>query len=379
MLTIEVVSSRDDIREFVDLPPRIYAGLKGFESPLLADRNMLLNPAQSTFWKRACVCYWLARIEGKAVGRISAQVDSSVPVGIDKGAGMFGCLDAVDDRDVISALIGFAEQWLFAQNCTSMFGPCTLDMNSEPGLLIEGADEPPITLCPWHPPYLRDHMEELGFRKLRDLHNWRLDLVRAPPSSADGRLRLADRLPNLRIRHPTRSSYAHDIQLLCNIYNDGWQDNWGFVPLTPADLAGLDQLMKWFVPREAFKIVELAGKPVAVMLLIPNLYELTHGLGPKPGITGWILLLWRVMTHRFRSGKIIVFGIVRDLQRTMLGSAVAALLIDELIAGQAVLKGEWVEAGWVLENNSALIQILHRFKFQRNRTFRVYGRSIAVV
>lgn len=376
MIEIRPASDRTDLRAFIDLPPRIYAGQPGFEPPLRLDRDMLLNPKRSAFWQHGQVQYWLAWRDGKAVGRISAQIDTQLPVGIAHGAGMFGSLDAIDDEAVVRGLIGAAEEWLTARGCTSIFGPCTLDMNDEPGLLVAGADQPAMTLCPWHPPYLGQHLERCGYDRLRDLHNWRLELKDRPPLSSTARRRLAERIPGLTSRTPARHSYAQDIAILCDVYNDGWRHHWGFIPLTPLDLDGLDVLMKWFVAPEAFRIIELEGKPVAVMLLIPNMFELIAGLSPSPGPLGWLRLALRALTHRFRSGRIIVVGLVARLQDTVIGSAIAALMVDELIASQAVLKGEWVEAGWVLENNTALIQILERFKFRRNKTFRIYGKTL---
>ena len=377
MLTVDTASTRQDLREFIDIPSKLYADILGFQPPLAADRAMLLDPKQSAFCKRGTARYWIARANGKAVGRISAQFSQYIPVGVEPKSGMFGCLDAIDDAEVLAALIAKAGQWLAAQGFEKMFGPCSLDMNDEPGMLIAGADQPAMTMCPWHPPYLAGHMEKLGFAKLHDLHNWRLDLTRRPPAPQSARHRLANRVPSLTVRHPTRKTYARDIEILCQVYNDGWQDNWGFVPLAPEDLAGLDQLMMWMVPREAFKIVEINGEPVGVMLLVPNLFELTQGLGPRPGPLGWTKLLWRAATHRFRSGRIIVTGVRHRLRGTMVGAAIAALLVDELVAGHSALKGEWVEAGWVLEDNRALIQILERYQFTRNKTFRIYNRALA--
>jgi hypothetical protein len=190
---------------------------------------------------------------------------------------------------------------------------------------------------------------------------------------------LAERIPDLRIRHPDRSSYDDDIQLLCDVYNDGWQDHWGFVPLMPADLDGLDLLMKWLVPRQAFKIAEVAGEAVAVLLLVPNLFELKQGVGGRPSLIGWVRLAWRLITHRFRSGRIIVFGLRKQMQGTVAGSAIAALLVDNLIVDSTALRGEWVEAGWVLEDNHALNQMLEGFNFQPVKKYRIYGRAISII
>lgn len=376
MVNVEPITKRQDLRDFIDLPPKIYAGLPGFESPLRADRDLLLNPRKHASGNQTAVRYWLARIDSRPVGRISAQLASHPHRGIDPNWGMFGCLDAIDNSEVVEALLDAARQWLRAQGCSGLFGPCTLGMNDEPGLLVEGAEQPPMTLSPWHPPYLGRLLEQGNLVKIRDLHNWRLDLTDLPPDAGDGNLRLAERIPNLRIRSADRRNYAKEIQILCDIYNDGWQDNWGFVPLTPADLAGLDQLMKWLLPPEAFRIVEVNQQPVAVILLIPNLFELTKGLGPRPGLMGWLKILLGAWRGRFRSGRIILTGIARHLQGTVKGAAIASLLVDELIAGHAVLKGEWVEAGWVLEDNHALIQILERFHFRRNKVFRLYSQAL---
>lgn len=376
MIRVEQVMQPDQLADFIDLPPKIYGDYPEFEAPLRVDRRLLLDPKHSVFWKRGEASYWVVKIRGRTVGRISAQIDRAPPGHLPAGTGMFGCLDCIDNRAAVAALTAAAERWLTERKCRTMFGPCALDMNNEPGLLIEGFDRPAMTLSPWHPPYLASHLAALGYEKLRDLHNWRLDLDETADLLPERRRRLAERMPELVVRHPTGKSFPADIKAMCDVYNDGWSDHWGFIPLTPADLVGLDQLMKWLVPRDAFKIVELAGRPVATLLLIPNLFELTAGLGPRPGIAGWARLLWRALTHRFRSGRIIIFGIAKDLQGTVAGSAIAALLIDEMIAGQAKLKGQWVEAGWVLENNQSLISILERFQFRRSKTFRLYGKGL---
>jgi hypothetical protein len=364
------------LRAFIDLPARIYSGLDGFEPPLALDRQMMLDPKSSALWKKAKVCYWLAWAGDEPVGRVSAQIESPVPIGLAPSSGGFGCLDAIDDRAVIDGLIETAARWLAEHGCTNMYGPCSLSMNEEPGLLVAGQDQPPMTMTPWHPPYLEAHLADLGFVKLCDLHNWRLDLHETELRQSGVARRFADRIPGLVLRSPQRSTYARDIQILCDVYNDGWQSHWGFVPLTPADLEGLDQLMKWLVPREAFQIVEVRGEPVAVMLVVPNLFELTKALGSRPSPVGWLKLVWRALTHRFESGRIIVFGLVKRMQDTVIGSTVAAMLVDSLIEQQRSLNGRWVEAGWVLENNVRLNRILTTYSFKVNKTFRIYGREI---
>lgn len=378
MVRIEIVTTRKLQKQFYDLPARLYEAFPEYEPPLAIDRKMMLDPRQSATWERASVRYWLAFRGDEPVGRISAQADPAVPVGIDPGTGAFGCLDAIDDGAVVAALVEEARRWLAEQGCTGIYGPCTLTMNEEPGMMIEGHREPAMTMAPWHPPYLPRLIESLGFAKMCDLYNWRLDLAQVGEVLSSASLKLGARIPDLRIRHPEKSSFDDDIRILCDVYNDGWRDHWGFVPLTPRDLEGVDQLMKWLVPPQAFKIVEVKGEPVAVMLVVPNLFELTHSLKSRPSPLGWGRLAWRMLTHRFRSGKIIVFGVIKRLQGSVTGAAIAALLVDQLINDQSSLKGSWIEAGWVLENNRALNQMMKSFNFERVKTFRIYGQAIGI-
>lgn len=377
MIVVEPVTSRQQLKAFIDLPPAIYSGFREYHPPLRFERMLALDDRRSPFWQQGnrC-CYWLARKEGRVVGRISAQIGQVTPVGIAAGSGMFGCLDAIDDAAVIEALLEAARAWLRQQGCGAMFGPCALDFNMEPGLLVEGIDQPPMMMSPWHPPYLGRHLERLGLGKLHDLHYWRIDLHLAPGRARDALLRQSRDIPGLRIRYPDKSSYDADIAILCDIYNDGWRGNWGHLPLTPGDLDGLDLLMRWKVPRRAFKIVELNGTPVAVMLLVPNLFEWFAGLAPRPGPLGWLRLLWRVLTHRFRSGRFIVTGMTSDMQGSVTGAAIMARLIDETIADCMQLRGEWAEAGWILESNTRVVRILERFGFRRNKTFRIFGQNL---
>ncbi|MCL4675295.1 MAG: hypothetical protein KJZ59_04540, partial [Pararhodobacter sp.] len=111
-LTVIPVAGRRALRRFIDLPPLLYRACPGYEPPMRMDRAMLLDPRKGAFFKRGTARYWLAWRDGVPVGRISAQISPDRPVGVPDGAGMFGCLDAIDDPGVVAALIDAAEGWL---------------------------------------------------------------------------------------------------------------------------------------------------------------------------------------------------------------------------------------------------------------------------
>jgi hypothetical protein len=377
-VVIEPVNTAAALREFIALPVQLYQGLTGYVPPLTMDRRGFLDPKKAPLFKHGTATYWIARRDGKAVGRISAQIDNAQPSGTFGDAGMFGCLDAIDDGEVVSALVRTAEGWLREQGRTRAFGPCLLSMNEEPGLLVDGHDEPPLIMVPWHPRYLAAHLEACGYAAIRDLHYWRLDHLAERLRFLNERRRPSKLMADLVVRNLNLRDLANDLEIMRLIYNDAWKENWGFVPLGPDDLSGISRDMKPFVKPDYGMIVEKAGRPVGVALILPNLFEITADLGAEPSLVGWAKLGYRTFFHRFSTGRVILLGVLSEFRHSIGGAAIAMAMVDEMIVRFAKRAGgaNWVEAGWVLDNNEALRRLLRQYEFAIVRTLRLYDREI---
>jgi hypothetical protein len=374
-LTISPANSRRDIRAFIDLPPRLYAGQPGYQPPMRMDRALLLDPRKGAFFKQGRVQYWLARRDGALVGRISAQVGQEKAVGMPEGAGMFGCLDSIDDAQVVGALLQAAQDWLREQECSHIYGPMLLDINGEPGLLVEGFEESAMTMTPWHPPYLAAHIEAQGLTKWRDLFGFRMereDLALKPPKKSVNRRQFAV------FRAITPASVVRDVPILRDIYNDGWKENWGFVPITLADFRGLTSVLRPFLSSQTGTVVEVDGTPVAILLVIPNMFELNKGIGATPSPLGWLKLGLRALRFRPTSFRIILLGIGSGFRYNTMEKAALLIKMFESVAIQEItVNMNYLEAGWVLENNTAVLSIVNRAGFKRNRIFRLYGKLLS--
>ena len=376
-LTITPANSRRDIRTFIDLPPVLYAGQPGYQPPLRMDRALLLDPRKGAFFKQGRVQYWLARRGGAVVGRISAQVGQQKANAVPEGAGMFGCLDTVDDGQVVAALMHAAQDWLRAQGCTHIYGPMLLDINGEPGLLIDGFDEPAMSMTPWHPAYLAAHIEALGLTKWHDLFSFRLmhDEQTLKPAKTS-----RNRLPFATFRPITPASVIRDVPVLRDIYNDSWRDNWGFVPITLTDFKGLTSALRPYLPAETGTVAEVDGKPAAILLIIPNMYEISKGIAASPSVLGWLRLGLRALRFRPKSYRIILLGIASEFRYNQLEKAALLIKMFEGATLQKITKTmDYIEAGWVLEDNAAMLGMISRAGFRRNRTFRIYGKPLCPV
>lgn len=368
-LTIDPVRSRAELGEFIRLPREIYQGMPGFVPPLDGERRELIDPKRSPFFTHGRAAYWIARRDGRPVGRISAQIDTVEGPETPPGLGQFGCLDAIDDREVTAALFDTAEGWLRGHGRNQFRGPFVLSINGESGLLIDGQTQRAMTLLPWHPPYLESHVLAAGYRRATKLFSFAVDLKRLSPEKLQqlaAETRRDFSIQSMRLR-----DFKNEMEIARSIYNDGWQKNWGFVPGTAADAAGLARSFWPFLMRDAGFFLSENGAPVAFALSIPNIFDISSDLGGAPSFWGWCKLVWRMRRKRYRSFRLVFIGAKISHHGTGIGKA--ALL--ETIKRLKRYSAEELVCAWVLESNAALIRALQYFGFSAVTTYGLYEKG----
>ncbi|SRR5579885_381186 len=365
-LTIHPVISRAELGEFIRLPRRLYQNMPGYVAPLDMERRELIDPKKAPFFTHGRAAYWIARCDGHAVGRISAQIDDIEGPETPPNLGQFGCLDAIDDREVVAALLRTAEAWLQEKGCCYFRGPFILSINGESGLLIDGQKQPPMVLLPWHPPYLEGHVLAAGYRRATKLFSFALDLRKLNEEKLQ--LLASGVRRDFSIRSMNLRAFKNEMEIARAIYNDGWQRNWGFVPGTAADAAGLARSFKPFLLRDAGFFISENDQAIAFALTIPNVFDISSDLGASPGAVGFVKLLWRIQRRRYRSFRLAFIGGKISHHGTGIGKV--ALL--ETIKRLKRYGAEELTCAWVLESNAALIHALRYFGFSPVMTFGLY-------
>lgn len=369
--TIELVRSRAELRDFITLPRRLYRDMQGYVAPLDMERRELIDPKKSPFFSHGRAAYWIARRDGQAVGRISAQIDDLAGPNTPPDLGLFGCLDAIDDREIVAALLRTAEDWLRAHGRRQIRGPFILSISGESGLLIDGQLEPPMTLMPWHPRYLEQHLLAAGYNRAMRLFSYVLDLTKW--TIEDLQQSVTRNRHNLTIRGMRLDDFGNEMEIARAIYNDGWQNNWGFVPGTEADAKGLAHSFKPFLLPGTSFFISKDNKPIAFALSIPNIFDISADLGAAPSILGWFKLLWRIRQRRYRSFRLVFIGGKAAYHGTGIGITALAETIQRVKTSGA----EGIACAWVLECNSALIRALQKFRFFPKTTYGIYEKSLS--
>ena len=359
---------------FIRLPERLHRDDPAYVAPLHLERRDALT-AKNPFFGHADVQFWLARKDGRDVGRISAQIDHQALSVRPDAAGQFGLLAAEDDPAIFQALISTAEEWLRARGMKRIQGPINLNINEEIGLLVEGFDTPPMLLMGHDKPYVGTRIEEQGYTKERDLYAYLYDITVDLPTAAR---RLIDRpLPKeFRVRQIDFKHYNDEIRIITEIFNDAWLENWGFVPLTEIETDYLAKSLRPLLNPRLVSIVEHNGDPVGFLVCLPNLNEAIRGLNGKLLPFGWAKLLWRLKVTGVKTARVPLMGVKRSAAKGVIGKLLPFLLIDAVRKEAADMGFTHVELSWILEDNLPMRHINESLGGVAYKTYRVYEKAL---
>ena len=366
---------------FCRLPRQLYRGMAGYSAPLDAERwtnfARKFNPHFQSVDSQA----FLARKDGRWVGRIIAQVykDGITPVGASPA--QFGALDATDDPAVVRALTAAAEAWL-AERAAGIpmglvHGPFSPSINSEPGMLVDGFTALPMIFMPWSPPYLPRHLEGCGYGKARDLISYRYAVRESDLESKGSILTRPEWKNRLRIRTLDLKHLESEAAIIMGIFNDAWSSNWGFVPFTLDEFMSVAESLKYLPPPEAGFIVELDGEAPAFGIVLPNLHEIISDMNGKLFPFNLPRVIARVRNHSFKSGRLLLFGIRKALQRKAVGGVITLAFIEELRRRGRGFAIEHIEFGWVLEDNAGMRRPIELSGAEIDKIPRIYEKRLA--
>jgi hypothetical protein len=375
-VTIRKVQGKADRKAFVDFAWEVYKDDPAWVPPLKDEVHGLITPGKNPWFEHARAELWLAERSGKVVGRISAQVDELVQEHMGKGTGQWGMFEALDGQ-AAAALIARAEDWLREQGMTTALGPISLSIWDEPGLEIEGFAEPPTAMMGHHRPEYHPWIQAAGYGKAKDLLTYELDITHWEDPKIDRLIAMGERNPHIRIRMVDKSRFDDEARLILNLLNDAWSGNWGYVPLTEAEIKYAGKKLKPIIFNELVRIAEVDGEPVAFMLTIPDINELTKDLNGELFPFNFIKLLWRLRKPRTGRRRVPLMGVARKLHHSRLASQLAFMMI-EVTRRDAVSKyGARVgEFGWILEDNKGMLSIAQLPGAAINHRYRIFEKAL---
>lgn len=384
MLQVTPAKTKQEFRDFISFAWEVYRDDPNWVPPLISMMKEIFDPKKNPFWEHAEFQNFLARRDGKVVGRITALISGNHNKVHQEQMGFFGFFEVLDDYEAAKALFDAASDWVGARGMTHLRGPANPSVNDEYGLLVDGFDSPPMVMMPHNPPYYADFMERYGFAKAMDLWAYYLDtsifggekVDRLPPKL----LRVVEAVRkryNYTVRPINLKDWDAEVERFKKVYNSAWEKNWGAVAMTDHEITHLANDLKQIMDPDLVLVVEKDGEVVGVSITLPDVCQALLRAYPRPTTwEPWTLLkfLWhfkiRSCIDRMR---VLILGVLESYR----GKGIDALLYYET-AMAALPKGyRSAEMSWILETNEPMNRATRFLGGEVYKTYRIYQKSLS--
>jgi hypothetical protein len=370
--------TRAELRRFFDVADRVYEGDPNWVPPLRDDVALVFSD-KNPFYEHAQIQLFIATKNGCDVGRIAAVLDRAHNELHGEKTSFFGFFESEDDASTANALFDAAAAWGKARDMRNLRGPANPSLNDEAGLLVDGFDSPPVVMMTYNPRYYVSLYEGAGFLKARDLLAYWFELGEKPLerlSRVAGRFR--KREPDIVVRTVSKGGLAKDLPKIREVYNEAWEKNWGFVPMTPAEMDFMAKRLKPLVVEELLWLAEARRpdgtlEPIAFMLMLPDYNVAIAKAGGSLLPLGWLKFLLAI--KKIKTVRVMTLGIklpyrLRGIQSIMMADSLKYLLKKGYTGS---------EVSWLLEDNELVIGSVRLWGGHLYKTYRMYDRPIAAL
>ncbi len=372
-VAVRPVRAAADLHKFIAFPYRLHRGDPQWVPPLRMDMRKALSRRKNPFFQHAEAEYFLAERRGgrsaEVVGRIAAIHNRGHNEFHEDTVGFYGFFESINDQSVADSLFHAAANWLKQRGLTVMRGPVSFSTNDECGLLIDGFDTPPAVLTPYTPPHYVDLTERAGFTKARDLFLYHSVDDQLPERLIRGAKLIAKR-KKITLRSIDMKRFSEEVELIKKVYNSAWERNWGFIPMTEAEIDHLAKDLKPVIVPELVVFAEREGELIGFAVALP---DLNVALKTNPSgrlFPGILKILWKA--RQITRLRIMLLGVVPEYRRYGADALMYHWIWDKGYA----LGYRWGEAGWILEDNTAMNNGLVRMGFERYKTLRLFDRPL---
>lgn len=373
MRRVIAVEGKRALKSFIDFPHSLYKDDPFYVPELYIAQRDMLTPGKHPFHDHSEVKLLLAYDEDQIVGRIAAIKNNNHNLVYGQKEGFFGFFDSINDQGIADMLLNTAVDWLRSQGLTSIIGPTNFSTNETCGLLVDGYDGMPRVMMPYNFPYYLTLLEQYGFNKKVDLRAYYYhgnDYDDRSVGLLEGLQRRLGR-NDIRVRKIDIKNFKQEADALRKVYNQAWDHNLGFVPMTDKEFDHMAKDLKLILDPDFCLVAEKEGKLVAFALAVPDINPVLKTI--KRGRLfpfGFFKLL--SMKRKVKGIRIMVLGVIDGYRKMGIEVCLYAMIIKAFQE-----KGlEYAEASWTLEDNDLINKAIERIKGVPYRTYRILSKSI---
>ncbi len=362
---------------FVHFSWQVYRDDPLWVPPLIRSQLHTLDPQMGPFFRYGEAALFLARRDGRDVGRIAGWINHRANRFLNERAAGFGFFETFDDYEVARALLDAVCDWARGRGMETIRGPYYFSMDDSPGVLIEGLDYPPVLLCGHSPPYYVDLLERYGLVKYRDAYAYWIDLavfngdvVNLPPKI----LRVVEivrRRTGVRIRAMRMEDWDAEVARVMHLINEAMGYMRNHVPMDEREFVHFTEELRHVIDPDLVFLAEIDGQPVGFAATIPDVNRALKDVNGRLFPVGWLRLWWRMRHIDVASLKLLAV-----LEGYRLRGLDSLLYLE---TAQALLrKGyAWLDMSLTAEHNVMINRLVQNLGGQRYKVYRTYYMSLA--
>lgn len=334
--------------------------------PLKIGLEDLLKP-RHPFYETSEIKAWVAIKDKKPIARIMAIINHRYNDYHNQSVGFIGFFDFPNDLDIAQKLINHAEKFFMESGIDKIIGPVNPSTNYECGLLIKGFEDPPQIMMPYNHAYYDDIYSSLGFKKAKDLLAYQFMVDKGMPEVIQKIAKRTEVSQKVNFREVSFKNWDRDINIILNIYNEAWEKNWGFVPMTDKEFFHMAREMKQILDPKLALIANVNDEPAGFILTLPD-YNQLFKLISNGKLLPWGLVTLLTQTKKINRVRTLTLGVREKFRRKGLETL---LYLKSWEAAKARGMQE-AEFSWVLEDNEAMNRPILKMGATPYKTYRLY-------
>jgi ribosomal protein S18 acetylase RimI-like enzyme len=326
-VTIKEVSTKKELKQFIEFPFSLYKNHPYWIPPLLMDEYHTLRRDKNPAFEYCRAKYWLAFKGGKLAGRIAGIISQRYIEKWGNQYARFGWVDFTDDAEVVKALFDTVEKWAREQGMTGIHGPLGFtDMDHE-GMLVEGFEELGTLAAIYNHPYYPKQLDSLGYAKDVDWVEFEVKVPKEIPEKAGRVEKIVIQKTGVRVLEARKAKellpYARQ---MFEVLNQAFASIYAFVPLTEKQInMYVKQYFSFILPDYTKILLDSDNKVAGFVIGMPSLSRALQKCQGRLFPFGFIHLL-KAVSKKNKQIDLYLGAIRPDLQ----GKGADALLMTEM-------------------------------------------------
>ena len=374
MVTIVEVTTKEQLKRFVDYPNQLYKDVPQFVPATydddMSDWDKKKNPAFA-YCDARC---WLAMRGEEIVGRIGAILSKKSNEKWNTRRLRFTQVDFIDDAEVVDALFATVENWARQLGCTEVHGPLGFTDLDREGMLVEGFDRRSCFFTYYNHPYYLEHLTRLGYVKDVD---WIENLITIPtdPAVYDKWEKLSNYVLKRNKLHifnaKSRLSYFPILKKFFELVNVAYAPLYGTVELSDEQIGRYASKFAPLVnPNLTCFVFDENENLVALGVAAPSIAESLKKSRGRIFPFGWVGLLRSFVKND--TVDLLLIAVRPDLQ----SKGVNAIVMNKILQGCRKMGIKHAETGPTLELNAKVLAQWKTFDIEQHKRRRCFKKTI---